>query len=169
MAADRAAFIDQSQSLNIHIKDPTMGKLTSMHFYGWKKGLKTGMYYLRTQAASAAIQFTIDKLVAESAGQTVANLDKLHIKKYVNKGRVGEENTSDAPRSKSPSTEPTSLENSIADLKITDNKPAETPAETKEEEPVDNRTIEEIENDIYSAKVIACAIDNPESCTMCSG
>lgn len=55
MAADRGAFIDQSQSLNIHIQAPTMGKLTSMHFYGWKKGLKTGMYYLRTQAAAAAI------------------------------------------------------------------------------------------------------------------
>lgn len=55
MAADRAAFIDQSQSLNIHMQNPTKGKLTSMHFYGWKKGLKTGMYYLRTQAAAAAI------------------------------------------------------------------------------------------------------------------
>lgn len=55
MAADRAPFIDQSQSLNIHIQNPTMGKLTSMHFYGWKKGLKTGMYYLRTQAAAAAM------------------------------------------------------------------------------------------------------------------
>lgn len=61
MAADRSPFIDQSQSLNIHIKDATMGKLTSMHFYGWKKGLKTGMYYLRTQAASAPIQFTVDQ------------------------------------------------------------------------------------------------------------
>lgn len=55
MAADRGAYIDQSQSLNIHIQNPTMGKLTSMHFYGWKLGLKTGMYYLRTQAAAAAI------------------------------------------------------------------------------------------------------------------
>jgi ribonucleoside-diphosphate reductase subunit M1 len=60
MAADRGAFIDQSQSLNIHIQNPTMGKLTSMHFYGWKLGLKTGMYYLRTQAAAAAIvSFTL--------------------------------------------------------------------------------------------------------------
>ena len=61
MAADRGAFIDQSQSLNIHLKDPTMGKLTSMHFAGWKLGLKTGMYYLRTMAASAPIQFTVDQ------------------------------------------------------------------------------------------------------------
>jgi ribonucleoside-diphosphate reductase subunit M1 len=61
MAADRGAYIDQSQSLNIHMKEPTMGKITSMHFAGWKLGLKTGMYYLRTQAASAPIQFTVDQ------------------------------------------------------------------------------------------------------------
>ncbi|RKF57597.1 Ribonucleoside-diphosphate reductase large chain [Golovinomyces cichoracearum] len=61
MAADRGAFIDQSQSMNIHMKDPTMGKITSMHFAGWKLGLKTGMYYLRTMAASAPIQFTVDQ------------------------------------------------------------------------------------------------------------
>ncbi|XP_076055511.1 ribonucleoside diphosphate reductase large subunit [Oratosquilla oratoria] len=61
MAADRGAFIDQSQSLNIHIAEPNYGKLTSMHFYAWKKGLKTGMYYLRTKPAANAIQFTVDK------------------------------------------------------------------------------------------------------------
>merc|ERR1719423_66602 len=64
MAADRGAFIDQSQSLNIHVAEPNYGKLTSMHFYGWKLGLKTGMYYLRTKAAAAAIQFTVDKAKA---------------------------------------------------------------------------------------------------------
>jgi ribonucleoside-diphosphate reductase subunit M1 len=63
MAADRAPFIDQSQSLNIHMREPTKRKLTSMHFYGWSKGLKTGMYYLRTMAASSAIKFTIDRSV----------------------------------------------------------------------------------------------------------
>ncbi|CAG8705477.1 12515_t:CDS:2 [Dentiscutata erythropus] len=62
MAADRGAFIDQSQSLNIHIGEPTFAKLTSMHFYGWKKGLKTGMYYLRTKPAADAIKFTVDQL-----------------------------------------------------------------------------------------------------------
>lgn len=61
MAADRGAFICQSQSLNLFVEKPTTAKLTSMHFYGWKKGLKTGMYYLRTQAASQAVQFTIEK------------------------------------------------------------------------------------------------------------
>eukprot|EP00898_Chlorokybus_atmophyticus_P005353 jgi/Chlat1/5819/Chrsp4S09080 len=60
MAADRGAFIDQSQSFNVHMSDPNYGKLTSLHFYGWKKGLKTGMYYLRTRAAADAIKFTVD-------------------------------------------------------------------------------------------------------------
>lgn len=61
MAADRGAFVDQSQSLNVHIAQPNYGKLTSMHFFGWKLGLKTGMYYLRTKPAASAIQFTVDK------------------------------------------------------------------------------------------------------------
>lgn len=60
MASDRGKFIDQLQSMNIHMKNPSYAKLTSCHFYAWKKGLKTGMYYLRTQAASKAIQYTID-------------------------------------------------------------------------------------------------------------
>merc|ERR1719495_184206 len=61
MAADRGRYIDQSSSFNIHMIDPNIGKLTSMHFYGWKKGLKTGMYYLRTKAATDAIKFTVDQ------------------------------------------------------------------------------------------------------------
>ena len=61
MSADRGAFICQSQSLNLHIAEPSPGKLTSMHFYAWKKGLKTGMYYLRTKAATDAIKFTVDQ------------------------------------------------------------------------------------------------------------
>jgi len=60
-SADRGAYIDQSQSLNIFMEDANFAKLTSMHFYGWKAGLKTGMYYLRTKAARDAIQFTVDK------------------------------------------------------------------------------------------------------------
>lgn len=96
MAADRSPFIDQSQSLNIHIAEPNYGKLTSMHFYGWKcvsiiiadkqyqsirplcdpkitfQGLKTGMYYLRTKPAAQAIQFTVDqkKLSEAKLGST---------------------------------------------------------------------------------------------------
>jgi ribonucleotide reductase alpha subunit len=61
MAADRGAFICQSQSMNLFVAEPTVSKLTSMHFYAWKKGLKTGIYYLRTQPKADAIQFTVDQ------------------------------------------------------------------------------------------------------------
>jgi len=61
MAADRGAFIDQSQSLNLFVAAPTTQKLTSMHFYSWKQGLKTGCYYLRTRPAADAIQFTVEQ------------------------------------------------------------------------------------------------------------
>ncbi|KAL3880813.1 hypothetical protein ACJMK2_033020 [Sinanodonta woodiana] len=70
MAADRGAYIDQSQSLNIHIAEPNYGKLTSMHFYAWKLGLKTGMYYLRSRPAASAIQFTVDKSKLKQAVPT---------------------------------------------------------------------------------------------------
>ena len=65
MAADRGAFIDQSQSLNLFVAAPTTQKLTSMHFYSWKQGLKTGCYYLRTRPAADAIQFTVEKSAAD--------------------------------------------------------------------------------------------------------
>jgi len=79
MAADRAPFICQSQSMNVHIAEPSSKKLTSMHFYAWKKGLKTGMYYLRTRPKADAIQFTVnqEQLVADRG-----NSEK-------NKGSVG--------------------------------------------------------------------------------
>jgi len=61
LAADRGAYVCQSQSMNLFLQEPNFGKLTSMHFYAWKKGLKTGIYYLRSKAASSAIKFTVDK------------------------------------------------------------------------------------------------------------
>merc|ERR1719240_1255481 len=72
MAAARGAYIDQSQSLNIHMIDATTAKLSSMHFYGWELGLKTGMYYLRTKAAADAIKFTVDVEKARKNGATEA-------------------------------------------------------------------------------------------------
>lgn len=66
MAADRGAFIDQSQSLNIFMENANFKKMSSMHFYGWKSGLKTGMYYLRTKAATDAIKFTVEKKYKEA-------------------------------------------------------------------------------------------------------
>lgn len=77
MSAARGAYICQSQSLNIHIQDPNFGKLTSMHFYAWKKGLKTGMYYLRTKAATDAIKFTVEKQADVALEPVVNDEDKL--------------------------------------------------------------------------------------------
>lgn len=77
MAADRGAFIDQSQSLNLFIQDANFAKMSSAHFYAWKKGLKTGMYYLRTKAAADAIKFTVDKDALEKPVFVLGNEDQL--------------------------------------------------------------------------------------------
>lgn len=75
-AADRGAYIDQSQSFNVHMSDPNFGKLTSLHFYTWRKGLKTGMYYLRTRAAADAIKFRVDQQALQnSRSKKVRNCD----------------------------------------------------------------------------------------------
>merc|ERR1712187_951009 len=80
MAADRGAYIDQSQSLNIHMIDATTAKLSSMHFHGWQRGLKTGMYYLRTKAAADAIKFTVEvdkmKQASSSASAKASKTDQ---------------------------------------------------------------------------------------------
>lgn len=91
MAADRGAFIDQSQSMNIHISEPNFGKITSMHFHAWKSGLKTGMYYLRTKAAADAIKFTVNKealkqpepkAVKQIVGETTVVVEKMEEQKF---------------------------------------------------------------------------------------
>lgn len=185
MAADRGAYIDQSQSMNIHLKNPTMGKLTSMHFYGWKKGLKTGMYYLRTQAAAAAIQFTVDQNSAQSAGSTEAILSKINIKKYVprklSKVQDVEAVVPAKPASMREEFNKLKLDDEVPPIPVTVSSPATTASTTdsSNEEIAVVETIEtttltstadgQEEVDIFNSKVIACAIDNPEACTMCSG
>ena len=72
MAADRGKFIDQSQSLNLFVADPKPDRLTAMHFYAWQKGLKTGMYYLRTKPAVNAIQYTVEEN-GDSSSETFAS------------------------------------------------------------------------------------------------
>lgn len=82
MAADRGAFIDQSQSLNLFIQDANFAKMSSAHFYAWKKGLKTGMYYLRTKAAADAIKFTVDQgALTNPAVQVLGNEDQLLVER----------------------------------------------------------------------------------------
>merc|ERR1719361_985215 len=77
MAADRAPYICQSQSLNIHIAQPSYAKISSMHFYGWRKGLKTGMYYLRSKAAANAIQFTVDQTKVSASKKLGEKMDSM--------------------------------------------------------------------------------------------
>jgi ribonucleoside-diphosphate reductase alpha chain len=80
MSAGRGPYIDQGQSLNVFMEDPNFGKLSSMHFYAWKAGLKTGMYYLRTRAAVNAVQFTVKndapvKTTEEQMAAMVCSID----------------------------------------------------------------------------------------------
>ncbi|KAK3722697.1 ribonucleotide-diphosphate reductase subunit rnr1 [Vermiconidia calcicola] len=224
MAADRGAFIDQSQSLNIHMKEPTMGKITSMHFAGWKLGLKTGMYYLRTMAASAPIQFTVDQ---EALKVVDTNVAKAVAKKRNASGAYNAVSTSPAPAVPAPMFENKSLTQQQAGAPNGELTPATTPPpeplpkkrtfgrtssavvnppfpadQDEGESPEVLATegtngvpqVEELpepavndekkvpsqeedkqeeskgrEGDIYAEAVLACSIENPESCVMCSG
>jgi ribonucleoside-diphosphate reductase subunit M1 len=163
MAADRSAYIDQSQSLNIYIQAPTMGKLTSMHFYGWQKGLKTGMYYLRTQAASAPIQFTVDQEALKVADTNQAKTNSLVRKQYRQAGS----------RSATPEVEGLT---ELADLSINGDTTDAVSAATTPEPETDASSVVDVgtssldqEIDIYNEKVLACSIANPGACEMCSG
>ena len=78
LAIGRAPFIDQSQSLNVYMPDPNFAKLSSMHFYSWKSGLKTGMYYLRSRPAVDAIKFTlnVEELLKATEGNDIEKVIK---------------------------------------------------------------------------------------------
>ena len=128
MAADRGAFICQSQSLNVFMENATFGKLTSMHFYAWERGLKTGMYYLRTKAATDAIKFTVEKRYKETTEVQSATVP-----------------------------------DSVAHVEV-------TPVKTNErEEAMGDYTGMSAEELARQQAAIACSLDNPDSCEMCSG
>ncbi|KAL3450759.1 ribonucleotide reductase [Aspergillus insuetus] len=156
MAADRGAFIDQSQSLNIHLKEPTMGKITSMHFAGWKMGLKTGMYYLRTMAASAPIQFTVDQEQLKVEDTNVARTTKK---------RVGAAAASYSAVPRAP-LEQVNGNSENATNGISSEAEVNGDAQSDEEEKKEG---EPSEADIYSQKVLQCSIENKEACIMCQG
>ncbi|KAH7155040.1 ribonucleotide reductase [Dactylonectria estremocensis] len=201
MSADRGAFIDQSQSLNIHMKDPTMGKITSMHFAGWKLGLKTGMYYLRTTAAAAPIQFTVDQEALKIADSNVGQPRTLK-KRAPPSGTSYMSSLSAVPRGVAAGRKEGPAGNSLsssgmptptatpppgqapiikADVEEGDSPktlPTEPAEKIKDEElslkksnqsEDQDEDSEERERDIYSDAVLACSIENPESCVMCSG
>ncbi|MBL7964752.1 MAG: ribonucleoside-diphosphate reductase subunit alpha, partial [Flavobacteriales bacterium] len=120
MAADRGAYICQSQSLNIFMENVNFAKLTSMHFYSWKAGLKTGMYYLRTKAATDAIKFTLDKSKLAEPGIKVKEQEGVKVNEA-----AGVTNAEDA------ATHVSAVAKAQAE--------------------------------------IACSLDDPEGCEMCSG
>lgn len=168
MAADRGAYIDQSQSLNIHLKDPTMGKITSMHFAGWKMGLKTGMYYLRTMAASAPIQFTVDQEQLKVADTNVARANA----SYKKRATGSPANTYSAvPRGANGSREGTPELDSPQNLAdpTKGNESGEGTSSGAGQTEDGQKANGEGENDIYSQKVLACSIENQDACVMCQG
>lgn len=172
MAADRGAFIDQSQSLNLHLKAPTFGKITSMHFYGWKKGLKTGMYYLRTMAAAAPIQFTVDKESLDVADTAVAK--RRVTKKYApQQGSMPATPSSPDISNKKESEIVDSSDDDVAPTTSVQVTPQKLASGLPNGTPVDHdakkANMSTEEQDIYDEKVLACSIDNPGACEMCSG
>lgn len=159
LAADRAAYIDQSQSLNIYIQAPTMGKLTSMHFYGWKKGLKTGMYYLRTMAASAPIQFTVDQESLKTVDSATAKvITRQPYRQHVS--RIESTTSVSSSSSTLKVSEVDEISYKMTSSTLSDGNEAGSDSKN------DNG---KSEIDIYNEKVLACSIANPEACEMCSG
>lgn len=142
MAADRGAYIDQSQSLNLFLENANFSKMTSMHFYAWKSGLKTGMYYMRTKAAADAIKFTVDKKYKTKP------TDKTQVEE--SKTAQIEVATGSAP---SQAQQP---EASAGGSEV------KTPNGSL-------KTMSEQERAEYEAAVKACSIDNGPDCEMCSG
>ena len=179
LAADRGAFICQSQSLNVHLQSPTNGQLTSMHFYGWKKGLKTGMYYLRTRPAAQAIQFTVDA-------------------SYLKNAKKAQQEATTPKKAQPVSTPPPTIPPSPIVAKVSAPKPI-TPAPdntappptstatiisetTVSTTPVDSATSggKEIDPEYAEAlrrqkereleqEKLMCSLENKEACVMCSG
>lgn len=151
MAADRGLFIDQSQSLNLFVEAPNMGKLTSMHFHAWKKGLKTGMYYLRTKAASAAIKFTVTKKAEEAPQvQEVAagfSPAAAPVTQAVAEAVAASPVAFAAPAAAVAAAAPVSVTNELPEMQFT---------------PVASAATE------YSAQdAITCSLDDPDGCLAC--
>jgi ribonucleoside-diphosphate reductase alpha chain len=147
MAADRGAFICQSQSLNIFMENANFGKLTSMHFYSWKAGLKTGMYYLRTKAATDAIKFTVDKskLTEPTKQATPAKAEK----------------ATPPVAAKAPAA--TLVEEEV-ETEVEENDLPVTAVEKQNGE-----RMKTLSKQAQAQAEISCSLDDPEGCEMCSG
>ena len=99
MAADRQRFVCQAQSMNLFIAEPDLGKVSSMHMYAWKKGLKTGMYYLRSKPAVNAVKVTLDSSAFNAVSAVIkvedAPIDPNDFRALIEQGRNAEENGED--------------------------------------------------------------------------
>jgi len=165
MAADRGAFICQSQSLNIHLAAPSFGQLTSMHFYGWKKGLKTGSYYLRTRPAAQAIQFTVsNEAVAE------ARATKKAVAASIQQSKVQQQGSVDA------------VSDGVGRLGVDGRVTEDGPGKPRPDEPQATSSTNNPQEDAgfqaalerqrkrqEEADRLACSLENKEACLMCSG
>lgn len=189
LSADRGAFIDQSQSLNIHLSSPSMAQLTSMHFYGWKRGLKTGMYYLRTRAAVSAVKVTIDNATINAAkvtNKTAAALppppkvQTLPTPSPMSDMTNALAKTSIAPAtiSKRSSPVPTTVPivpSVTATAPLSAAAPSTVSAPKAKEEADDEHeiTYEEAvarrEAAAYEQEKLVCSLENKDACVMCSG
>jgi ribonucleoside-diphosphate reductase alpha chain len=157
MSAERGIFIDQSQSLNLFIEAPNTAKLTSMHFYAWKKGLKTGMYYLRSKGAADAIKFTVQK----QGGQQMTPVVKKDEAPLIQSSVDAVVQSSEAPIL---ATEPLAPEYALRKAETAAQKLAES-MEAEFQTPAAPLVADMSSN--ASVDGIACSLDNPENCEMC--
>ena len=184
MAADRGAFVCQSQSLNIHLSAPSFGQLTSMHFYGWKKGLKTGSYYLRTRPAASAIQFTVSN---EEIAEAKATRKAVNAQRAAAASAASTMASTQAPTPSSVVTEPRPVvdrgyETMVqgvgrlgVDGTVTEDGPgkdrpaADASGQLSEDEGFLAAQERQRRRQEEADERLACSLENKDACLMCSG
>ena len=173
MAADRGAFVCQSQSLNVHLSAPSFGQLTSMHFYGWKKGLKTGSYYLRTRPAASAIQFTVsnEEIAAAKATKKAVSAQKAAVHTAATSAPQPPAQTS-APATDDRKYE--SVVQGVGRLGVDGTVTQDGPGSDRPENPADDEGFKAAQErqrrrqEEADAR-LACSLENKDACLMCSG
>ena len=173
MAADRGAFVCQSQSLNVHLSAPSFGQLTSMHFYGWKKGLKTGSYYLRTRPAASAIQFTVsnEEIAAAKATKKAVSAQKAAVHTAASSAAQPPAQTS-APANDDRKYE--SVVQGVGRLGVDGTVTQDGPGSDRPENPADDEGFKAAQErqrrrqEEADAR-LACSLENKDACLMCSG
>ncbi|OWZ31020.1 ribonucleoside-diphosphate reductase large subunit [Cryptococcus neoformans AD2-60a] len=167
LAADRGAFIDQSQSLNIHLSNPSFPQLTSMHFYGWKRGLKTGCYYLRTRPSANAIQFTVDASTLKTAKNLNSSAKPSPTPSPAPGASRATANSLVQPMRKvtiaTTASHHPPQPNEASDSRSRDR----TPQPSEEEEITYEEAKKRAEERAEAA--LQCSIENKDACVMCSG